>query len=84
MNQMNTSENSSGNGLHKILRIRKSYSYISILAALIFGILGIIDLINGELQLINRTSAFQLMMLCAIFGLLLRHYYKTFEDSDED
>jgi hypothetical protein len=66
-------------GLHKVFRIYRSYSYISIFAAIAFGIFGIVDLINNELGFLNRTSAFQLMMLCAIFGLLLRHYYKTFE-----
>jgi len=67
-------------GIHKFLRIHRSYSYIFIGIAVVFGILGFIDLLDSSTYILNRTSAFELMMLCAIFGLLLRFYYKTFEE----
>jgi len=71
-------------GLHKYFHVSKADCYISAVAAIIFIILGVIELLDiGNLRFIKMSNSFQFALLFGIFGMVSRIYYKMFEEQYE-
>jgi hypothetical protein len=87
----NTASMSQGNsevptrkGLHRYFHVSRLDWYLSAVIAIIFLILGAIELFDiANLRFIRMGNSFQFAMLFAIFGMVSRIYYRMFEEQYE-
>ena len=87
----NTASMSPGNsevptrkGLHRYFHVSRLDWYLSAVIAIIFLILGAIELFDiANLRFIRMGNSFQFAMLFAIFGMVSRIYYRMFEEQYE-
>lgn len=67
--------------MHRFFHVSRLDWYLSIAIAIIFSILGAIELFNiSNLRFIRMGNSFQFAMLFAIFGMVSRIYYRMFEE----
>jgi energy-coupling factor transporter transmembrane protein EcfT len=79
-----TKEKPTRQGLHRYFHVSRLDWYLSAIIAIIFTILGAIELFGiANLRFIRMGNSFQFAMLFAIFGLVSRIYYKMFEEQYE-
>jgi len=78
------SEKPTRKGLHKYFHVSRLDWYLSAFIAVVFAILGVIELFGiDNLRFIRMGNSFQFAMLFAIFGMVSRIYYKLFEEQYE-
>lgn len=66
-------------GLRKFFRVYKSYAYISLFIAIVFAVLGFLELVNIA-DIVTGIVSLQLALLFFIVSLVLRIYHKLFEE----
>jgi len=68
-------------GLHRYFHLSPWCTYLSLLAATVFVVLGLIELFDIEnLRFIRMGNSFQYALLFGILGLVAKIYYKLFEE----
>ena len=68
-------------GLHRYFHISPWCTYLSLLAATVFVVLGLIELFDiDNLRFIRMGNSFQFALLFGILGMVAKIYYKLFEE----
>jgi hypothetical protein len=77
----NTTEKPTRKGVHKYFHVSRLDTYISVVAALVFAVLGFLELLNfANITFIKVSNSFQFAILIGIYGLVSSMYYKLFEE----
>lgn len=80
----NIKENPTRKGLHKYFHVSRLDWYLSVIIAIVFTVIGVIELFGIEnFRFIRMANSFQFALLFAIFGMVSRIYYKMFEEQYE-
>ena len=68
-------------GLNKYFHVSRLDWYLSAIIAMVFIVLGVIELFGiTNLSFIKVSNSFQFALLFSIFGMVARIYYKMFEE----
>jgi hypothetical protein len=77
----NSTEIPTRKGLHKYFHASRLDTYISAIIAIVFVVFGCIELFDiSNLRFIRMSNSFQFALLFGIFGMVVRIYYKLFEE----
>lgn len=74
------SENVKRKGLHKFFHVSRLDTVISVLGAIIFGVIVVLKVVGREISFITWPDALQIGILFGIFGIVARMYYHFFEE----
>ncbi len=68
-------------GLHRYFHVSPWCTYLSVVAAIVFVVLGLIEFLDiDNLRFIRMGNSFQFALLFGILGMVTEIYYKLFEE----